>query len=83
MASNKFIKLVVKLQNGSDAALYLGLGNFTVTQSLGEVTIEDGVADGGRQLHPSEQYEEVIRRIDQLMRESELFPRPTPRGIKD
>jgi hypothetical protein len=84
MASNKFVKLTVKLSSGNPATLYLGAGNFVVSESDKVVCIDDGAHNnGGWKLHVTETYDSVIGRIDQAMQDHEMLPRPPYRGIKD
>lgn len=84
MASSKFIKLTVKLDNSNETTLYLGAGNFSVEKQTHGVCIKDAAAaKDGWMLHASETYENVVRRIDNAMRESEMLPRLPAVGIKD
>lgn len=84
MASNKFIKLTVKMHTGTVATLYLGAGNFAVAPGNDGVKIYDGTHNpGGWKLDPSETYDKVVARIDQAIRESEMPVQSHCPGYKD
>lgn len=84
MKNNQMIALSVKLKSGDDTTMFLGAGNFAISEhkdpistKLPAVYLMDGVHNnGGYQLHSSETFKGVTERINSSVAGSGVFALP-------